>query len=87
MSSSRMVRVSSKGQIVLPKSFRDRTGISDGDYIFIEEIDGILLIEKPTPSRLSELTEQLREDAAKQGFSRADLQQAISKIRAQQGRQ
>ena len=81
MSSSRMVKVSSKGQIVLPKSFRDRTGIVDGDYIFMEEIDGILLIEKSAPSRLSVLTEELREDAAKNGFSRGDLQDAISKIR------
>ncbi len=84
MSSSKMVRVSSKGQIVLPKSFRDKTGISDGDYIYIEEINGILLIEKPAPSRLSVLTQQLREDALEQNFSRSDLNDAISKVRTQQ---
>jgi len=49
MSSSKMVRVSSKGQIMLPKSFRDMTGIIDGDYIYIEEISGILLTKNQHP--------------------------------------
>jgi antitoxin PrlF len=81
MPNSRMIRVSSKGQIVLPKSLRDKAGIADGDYIFIEEVSGILLIEKPAPSRLSELTERLRKDAADQDFTRQDLENAISEIR------
>ena len=82
MASSRMIRVSSKGQIVLPKSLREKAGIGDGDYIFIEEIDGILLIEKPAPGLLSQLTEKLRKAAASEGFSRRDLQEAIAEIRA-----
>lgn len=81
MSNPRMIRVSSKGQIVLPKSLRDKVGIVDGDFIYIEEIDGILLIEKPAPSRLSQLTEALRKDAADQDFTRQDLEDAINEIR------
>ncbi|HET6454530.1 MAG TPA: AbrB/MazE/SpoVT family DNA-binding domain-containing protein [Armatimonadota bacterium] len=83
MPSSRMIRVSSKGQIVLPKSLREKVGIDDGDYIIIEEIDGILLIEKPTRSRLSMLTEKLRGRAASQAFKRQDLEEAIAEVRAQ----
>lgn len=82
MSNSRMIRVSSKGQIVLPKSFRERAGIADGDYIFVEEVDGILLIEKPAPGRLSQLASNLRKDAKEQGFTRQDLEDAISEIRS-----
>jgi antitoxin PrlF len=81
MPNARMIRVSSKGQIVLPKSFRERAGIADGDYIFVEEVDGILLIEKPTPSRLSQLASNLRKDAKEQGFTRQDLENAISETR------
>lgn len=83
MPASRMIRVSSKGQIVLPKLLREKAGIGDGDYIIIEEIDGILLIEKPARSRLSMLTEKLRKSAASQGFRRQDLEEAIAGIRAQ----
>lgn len=82
MPSSRTIRVSSKGQIVLPKSFREKVGITDGDYILIEEVDGILLIEKPALSTLPELTKQLREDAKTQNFGRQDLKNAIAEIRA-----
>ena len=83
MPDSRMIRVSSKGQIVLPKSLREKAGIGDGDYIVIEEIDGILLIEKPARSRLSMLTGKLRKSAASRGFKRQDLEKAIAETRTQ----
>ncbi|MHB1455575.1 MAG: AbrB/MazE/SpoVT family DNA-binding domain-containing protein [Armatimonadota bacterium] len=86
MATSRMIRVSSKGQIVLPKSLRDKVGISDGDFIYIDEIDGILVIEKPVASRLSQLTEQLKRDASEQDFTRRDLESAISEIRTKKNR-
>lgn len=83
MPNARMIRVSSKGQIVLPKSFREKVGIADGDYIYIEEVDGILMLEKPAPSRLSELTDRLRKDAVEQNFTKQDLENAISEIRTE----
>ena len=83
MSNSRTIRVSSKGQIVLPKSLREKAGIHDGDYVFIEEIGGMLLIEKPARSRLSQLTERLRKSAARQSFNRQALEEAIAEVRAQ----
>jgi AbrB family looped-hinge helix DNA binding protein len=76
-----MIRGSSKGQIVLPKSFREKAGIVEGDFIFVEEMDGILLIEKPVPSKLSELTKNLRKEAADRNFTRQDLEHAIRETR------
>lgn len=83
MTDTRMICVSSKGQIVLPKSFRDKAGIADGDYICVQEVDGILLIEKPVPSRLSKLVKHLRKDAAEQNFTRENLEDAINEVRAE----
>jgi len=37
-------KVSSKGQLVIPKQFRDEMGIGKGKEVFVEEIDGVLLI-------------------------------------------
>jgi hypothetical protein len=48
----------------------------------LPKVNGILLIEKPAPGRLSAITERLRKEAAKQNFSRQDLQDAIEEIRA-----
>lgn len=85
MPNPRMVRVSSKGQIVLPKTLRERAGIADGDFIYIDEVDGILLIEKPMPSSLAALTQNLRKEASARRFTRRDLEAAISEARVQAG--
>jgi AbrB family looped-hinge helix DNA binding protein len=45
-------RLSSKGQVVIPKSFRDHRGLEAGDEFSIEETDeGILLKPIPKPDR------------------------------------
>jgi len=86
MASGKMVRVSSKGQIVLPKRFRDRLGIRDGDYILVEELeDGILLLEKPIKGSLSEIAAALREEARSRDFNREDLNRAIKRVRKAKG--
>ena len=79
-----VTRVSSKGQIVLPKRYRDEMGIKDGDYVSIYDVaDGILILEKMKPSRLEELSADLRHEAKRRGFSRRDLVSAIKAVRAE----
>ncbi len=38
------VTVSSKGQIVVPKEFRDDLGIKEGQKVVVEEVDGAIII-------------------------------------------
>lgn len=38
------VTMSSKGQVVIPKEFRDDLGIKEGQIVFIEEVDGAIII-------------------------------------------
>ena len=38
------VIVSSKGQIVVPKEFRDDLGIKEGQKVVVEEVDGAIII-------------------------------------------
>jgi len=77
------VRVSTKGQIVLPKRYRDGMGIREGDYISVYEVDdGILILEKTKPSRLEALTENLRKEAKRGKLTREQLQAAIKAVRA-----
>ena len=79
-----LVRVSSKGQIVLPKSLRDKAGIGQGDYVMIEELeDGVLLLGRMGESPLERLTDSLRREARAAGMTRAKLQQAIDEVRAE----
>jgi AbrB family looped-hinge helix DNA binding protein len=83
MKTERMVRVSSKGQIVLPKRFRDQLGIATGDYLLVKEMkDGALRIEKSeAASELDRILEPLRQEAKKQGFTRAELMKMIKSMR------
>lgn len=39
-------RVGAKGQVVIPKEIRDRTGIAPGDEIEFEEVDGMVRLRK-----------------------------------------
>lgn len=39
-------RMGAKGQVVIPKEIRDRTGIAPGDEIEFEEVDGMVRLRK-----------------------------------------
>ncbi len=41
------VKVSPKGQVVIPKEFRDRFGIKEGGEVVVEAVDeGVLIMKK-----------------------------------------
>lgn len=79
-----VTRVSSKGQIVLPKQYRDDLNIQEGDYLSIYEVDdGILLVEKLKQSPLEAIAADLREEARRQKFTREELESAIKSRRSE----
>ncbi len=43
-------RVGPKGQVVLPKRVRERLGISPGDEVTVEELEGEVRIRRASPS-------------------------------------
>lgn len=79
---SKSVRVSSRGQIVLPKKIRDQMGVQQGDYIQVEQVaDNVLIIIKQENSIESILT-RFRKAAKTKNFTRADLSKAIEEFRS-----
>jgi len=82
MATDKMIRVSSKGQIVLPKRLRESKGIHEGDYVVAREVDDGVLITKNQPGTwLESLTKELRNEVEAEGFTRADLHELIHAIR------
>ena len=78
-----LIKVSSKGQIVLPKRYRDGMGIQEGDYVSVYEVDdGILILEKSRPSALESVVAGLRFEAKRRKFTRRELEEAITAVRA-----
>lgn len=41
-----VVKVSSRGQIVIPKEFRDETNIEDGDVMLVTRLEDLLVLKK-----------------------------------------
>jgi AbrB family looped-hinge helix DNA binding protein len=75
-------RVSSKGQVVLPKHLRERLGIREGDYIVFRELpDGYLLLGKQPDDPLDAIVSGLRRAARERHFTREDLERAIHEVR------
>lgn len=82
MATERMVRVSSKGQIVLPKKIRDRMGIGEGDYIIIDELtEGVLIMAKSRIALFDAIAEPIRREAEEQGFTEDQLMDMIKEMR------
>ena len=66
-------KISSKGQIVLPKIFRDEYGLSPGQSVIIKEEGGKLVIEKPKVS-IKDLLEQTSKKYGKHGYTYHSLE-------------
>lgn len=80
-----LVRLSEKGQIVIPSSLRKEMGIKKSDQflVFGEENTVILKkIEKPTIQKaFNEIAKPLQKAAKKAGLTKQDLTKAIKEVR------
>ncbi|MHB9038302.1 MAG: AbrB/MazE/SpoVT family DNA-binding domain-containing protein [Armatimonadota bacterium] len=84
MQTKKLVRVSSKGQIVLPKRLREKMGVSEGDYLVVSELaDGIIILGKSKRDLFDVITEPIRHEAERQGFTREELMEMIKAMRAE----
>jgi len=58
-----VVRVSSKGQIVIPKPVRERYGLDRGRKLLIREVEGgiLLTVQKSMVEEAKEIAEEFRD--------------------------
>lgn len=60
-----MVKVDSKGRVVLPKEVRERLGITPGTEVTVQEKDGKAVVEpEDDPERVIERMERLVEETS-----------------------
>ena len=81
-----VIRVSSKGQIVIPSAWRKRMGVGEGtELIAIGEGDTLLLkkMERSTLKReFDETVAAIRKKAKKLGIARTDVERAVKRARS-----
>jgi len=81
-----VTRMSSKGQIVVPKSLRDALGLDVGElFAMFGDEDTIILkkIDIPSKKEFDEILAWGEKYAKKKKITRNDLDKAISEIRAE----
>ena len=82
MSTSRRVRLSSKGQLVIPADLREQLGLQPGDELVLYLLsDRMMLAEVAAPSPFAEVAGRLREEAQAKGITRAQVEQALAEAR------
>tara|TARA_Y100000310_G_C20347650_1_gene652762 strand:+ start:404 stop:664 length:261 start_codon:yes stop_codon:yes gene_type:complete len=84
MKNIEITSVSSRGQIVIPQSLRDRMGINEGEkFVVIGEDNTIILkkLEMPSFGGIDKLLKKTRDFAKKNGLKISDVEYAIKKTR------
>jgi len=76
-----MIKVDSKGRIVLPKGIRERLGITPGTEVDIHEKDGKAIVEpEDDPEQIIDRMEQLIAEASSKRGTRKPLDEGADPI-------
>ncbi len=74
-------RLSSKGQVTIPKSIRDMLNLSEGDRVAFVVEQGKVVVTKASLIALQELQQALSQDLAIRGETEKDVMKELSLVR------
>ena len=74
-------RVTSKGQITIPKAVRERLNLSEGDKVAFIEKDGNIVITKSSVTALREFLDSMSTEAQSRGITEEELLNDLEQVR------
>ena len=74
-------RVTSKGQITIPKAVRERLKLSEGDKVAFIEKDGNIVITKSSVIALREFLDSMRTEAQAKGITEEEMLKELEQVR------
>jgi AbrB family looped-hinge helix DNA binding protein len=74
-------RISSKGQVTIPKTIRELLNLNEGDRVAFIEDDGKVVITKASLIALRELQDALSKDAQEKGIIEEELLNELEVVR------
>jgi AbrB family looped-hinge helix DNA binding protein len=77
-------KMSSRGQVVIPESIRDRLGLGPGVQFAVFGQDDVVMfkvINPPAADEFARLKRELQHQARQGGLKRSDIPKAIAKAR------
>ena len=84
MENIEITSVSSRGQVVIPQSLRDKLKIHEGEkFVIVGEDNTIVLkkLEMPSFSGIDKLLKKTREFAKQKGLKETDVEESIREAR------
>lgn len=63
-----IVKISSKGQIVIPKCVREKLGLQTGEKLLVVSRDGEILLRKTKQTSIDDIAEKIETQAKKQNI-------------------
>ena len=82
MGSAFQMKVSSRGQVVLPGGLRKQVGLQGGDELSVQALDrGTLAAESAEASAFELATARIRRHLDDLGVTEADLEQALEEVK------
>lgn len=74
-------RVTSKGQITIPKAVRERLNLTEGDKVAFIEKDGNIVITKSSVIALCTFLDSISQEAKAKGITEEDLLGDLEQVR------
>ena len=77
-------KMSSKGQVVIPKAIRKKLNLKPGaQFVVVGDKDALILktITAPNMDHFDDLISEARRQARRAGFKRADISAAVKAVR------
>ena len=76
-------RVTSKGQITIPKAVRERLNLAEGDKVAFIEKDGNIVITKSSIIALREFLDSISREAQEKGITEEELLKDLEQVRGE----
>lgn len=76
-------KVSSKGQVVIPKAIREKMGIVEGESVLVYATGNIIVLRRIRENEdvLSTVSKSIRKKISEKGIRAEDVEEAITSVR------
>jgi len=83
MTQEEIVKVTSKGQVTIPASLREKAGLKKGSYIYMKSFGEIVLMRKVDELQVDEISNILGKVAREKGLTKIILNKDVERVRSE----